>query len=88
MGLHGFGGHKQFIYLILDAGLVEAIAADGASIGTDVPRPHRDGIPLLNLESWRQLFCPCCQEQRECTVSMYSSSADSSTSYVCLIKKL
>lgn len=39
------------MYLILDAGLVEAVAADGARVRADVPRPHRHGIPLLDLES-------------------------------------
>ena len=39
------------LYLVLDARLVETVAADGARVGADVPRPHRHGIPLLDLES-------------------------------------
>lgn len=39
------------IHLVLDAGLVEAVPADGTRVGADVPRPHCHGIPLLDLES-------------------------------------
>lgn len=37
--------------LVLDAGLVEAIAANGAHIQLDLPRPERHRIPLLELEA-------------------------------------
>lgn len=39
--------------LVLDGGLVEVVAADGARVGADVPGPHRHGIPLLDLEARR-----------------------------------
>jgi len=38
------GGRR--VRLVLDAGLVQAVAADGARIGADGPRPHRHRVPL------------------------------------------
>lgn len=40
-------------HLVLDGGLVEVVAADGARVGADVPGPHRYGVPLLDLEARR-----------------------------------
>jgi len=37
--------------LVLDAWLVQVVAADGAGVGTDGPRPHGHGVPLLDLEA-------------------------------------
>lgn len=37
-------------HLVFDAGFVETVAADGASVRADVPRPHCHGVPLLDLE--------------------------------------
>lgn len=41
--------------LVLDAGLVEIVAADGTGVGANGPRPHCHSIPLLDLEPlcWR-----------------------------------
>ena len=36
--------------LVLYAGLVKVVPADGAGIGADRPRPHGHGVPLLHLE--------------------------------------
>ncbi len=38
-------------HLVLDAGLVEVVAADGAGVGADGPAPHGNGAPLLDLEA-------------------------------------
>ena len=40
--------------LILDGGLVEGVAADGAGVGTNVPGPHGDRVPLLDLKAGRR----------------------------------
>ena len=41
--------------LVLDGGLVEGVAADGAGIGANVPGPHGDRVPLLDLKAgWRR----------------------------------
>ena len=39
--------------LVLDGGLVEGVAADGAAVGTYVPGPHRHRIPFLDLKPRR-----------------------------------
>ena len=40
--------------LVLDGGLVEGVAADGAGIGANVPGPHGDRVPLLDLKAGRR----------------------------------
>ena len=44
---------RGWVGLILDGGLVEGVAADGAGVGTNVPGPHGDRVPLLDLEAGR-----------------------------------
>lgn len=39
------------VRLVLDRRLVEVVAADGARVGADRPRPHRDGVPLFDLKA-------------------------------------
>lgn len=43
-------------YLVFNARLVEAVAADGARVRAYVPRPHRHRIPLLDFESRSHLI--------------------------------
>ena len=44
---------RGWVGLILDGGLVEGVAADGAGVGANVPGPHGDRVPLLDLEAGR-----------------------------------
>ena len=37
--------------LVLNAGLIQVVPADGACVGADGPRPHSHCIPLLDLKS-------------------------------------
>ena len=39
--------------LVLDAGLVQVVAADRARVRQHVPRPHRHRVPLLDAEPAR-----------------------------------
>lgn len=40
--------------LVLDRGLVERVAADGAGVGANIPGPHGHRVPLLDLEAGRR----------------------------------
>lgn len=51
-------------YLILNAGFVEAITADGARVSAYIPRPHRNGIPFLDLETRCHLVNQFSTQQR------------------------
>ena len=39
------------IGLVFDRGFIERVTADGTCVCTDVPRPHRYGVPFLDLET-------------------------------------
>lgn len=39
------------VRLVLNAGLVQVVTADSAGVGADCPGPHRNCVPLLDLEA-------------------------------------
>jgi hypothetical protein len=45
-----------WVGLVLDAGLVEVVAADGARVCADGPAPHRDRVPLFDLKALAALI--------------------------------
>ena len=44
-------GGRGLVGLTLDAEVHDVVAADGAVVHHDVPRPQRNSVPLLHLES-------------------------------------
>lgn len=43
--------------LIFNGGFVERVAANGASIGANIPAPHSYGIPLFDFEpNWSRFW--------------------------------
>lgn len=37
--------------LVFDGGLVQIISTNGTGVGADIPGPHGDSVPFLNLEA-------------------------------------